>query len=134
MSRLFIAASLGVSIALVSLVTTGCSDHPPASPPATAERPASPPTKPSEADEVAVERKKLSAADRSMVEAQEWCVVMTDERLGAMGPPIKLTIKGETVFICCKGCKKTAESNPDETLAKLKELKAKAESERIARR
>ena len=131
---MLILGTLAVSIALVSVVTTGCSDHPAASPLAVAERPASPPPKPAETDEVAVERKKLSAADRSMVEDQEWCVVMTDERLGAMGPPIKLTIKGETVFICCKGCKKTAEKNPDETLAKLKELKEKAKSEKIARR
>lgn len=134
MFRVFTAASLGVAFTLVSLVSTGCSDHPPASPLATAERPASPPTQPSEVDEVAGIRKKLSAEDRILVDAQEWCVVMTDERLGAMGPPIKLTIKGEPVFICCKGCKKTAEANPDETLAKLKELKAKAQSEKIARR
>jgi hypothetical protein len=76
-------------------------------------------------DEVLAERNKLSPEDRKLVDAQEWCVISDDGRLGEMGPPIKLMIKGETVFICCKGCKKDAEANPEKTLAKLKELKAK---------
>jgi hypothetical protein len=83
------------------------------------------PTKESAEAEIAAERAKLSPDDRALVEAQEWCVVMTDERLGSMGPPIKLTIKGQPVFICCRGCRRKAEANPDQTLAKLEELKAK---------
>jgi hypothetical protein len=78
------------------------------------------------ADEVAAERAKLTPEDRALAEAQEWCVVQTDERLGSMGPPIKLDIKGHPVFLCCKGCQKKAERDPDATLAKLTELKAKA--------
>jgi len=77
------------------------------------------------ADEVAVERAKLDPTDRALVDAQEWCVINTDERLGSMGAPIKLDIKGQAVFICCKSCKKKAEADPDKTLAKLAELKAK---------
>lgn len=46
------------------------------------------------ANEVNAERAKLSLADRALVDAQEWCVVNTDERLGGMGPPPKLDIKG----------------------------------------
>ncbi len=84
----------------------------------------SPPTQ--EADDVAAERAKLSPADRALVAAQEWCVISTDGRLGSMGPPIKLDIKGRPVFVCCKGCKKEAEADPDKTLATLAELKAKA--------
>jgi hypothetical protein len=77
--------------------------------------------------EVTVEeiRDKLSAEDRALVEAQEWCVVSTEERLGSMGAPIKLDINGQPVFICCKGCKKSAERDPEKTLATLAELKAK---------
>ena len=82
------------------------------------------------ADTVAAERAKLSPEDRALVDAQEWCVVQTDERLGSMGAPIKLDIKGQPVFICCKGCQKKAEKDPDATLAKLEELKAKARSEK----
>ncbi len=77
------------------------------------------------ADEVAAERAKLSPEDRALVDAQEWCVVSTEERLGSMGPPIQLDIKGQPVFVCCKGCKRKAEADPDKTLAKLAELKNK---------
>ncbi|MCE9567750.1 MAG: hypothetical protein K8U57_37605 [Planctomycetes bacterium] len=79
--------------------------------------------------EVAVERTKLSPADRALVEAQEWCVVNTEERLGSMGPPVKLEVKGRSVFICCKGCKQKAEADPEQTLAKAEELTAKAKLE-----
>lgn len=74
--------------------------------------------------EIKAERAKLSPMDRDLVESQEWCTV-TDERLGSMGPPIKLTIKDQPVFVCCSGCKKKAESDADKTLAKVEELKAK---------
>jgi hypothetical protein len=82
------------------------------------------------AAEIAAERAKLSPEDRALVEAQEWCVVQNDERLGSMGPPIKVTIKGQPVFLCCGHCKKMAEKDPDATLAKLEELKAKARTEK----
>lgn len=75
--------------------------------------------------EIAGERAKLSPEDRAHVEAQEWCVVSDDERLGSMGPPIKLDVNGQAVFICCKGCRRKALADPVRTLAKLEELKAK---------
>ena len=81
-------------------------------------------------DEVAAERAKLSPEDRALVEAQEWCVVSSDERLGSMGPPIKLDIKGQPVFVCCAGCKRKAEADPDKTLRKVEDLKAKAKAEK----
>lgn len=76
-------------------------------------------------DDVTAERVELSPEDRALVDAQEWCVVSTDERLGSMGPPLKLDINGQVVFVCCKGCKRKAEADPDKTLAKLAELKIK---------
>lgn len=78
-----------------------------------------------ELDEVATERAKLDAPARALVDAQEWCVISSDERLGSMGAPIRLDIQGQAVYVCCKGCQKKAESNPEKTLAKLAELKAK---------
>ena len=76
--------------------------------------------------EIRATRAKLSPEDRALVEAQEWCVIQDDERLGgSMGPPVKLTIKGQLVFIYCGSCRKAAEANPDKTLAKVEELKAK---------
>ena len=51
--------------------------------------------------------------------------VVSNDRLGAMGPPSKLMVRGEPVFLCCDGCKKKALADPDKTLARVKELKAK---------
>ncbi len=84
----------------------------------------------SKPEEVAAERAKLSPEDRVLVEAQEWCVISSDERLGSMGPPLKLDIKGQPVFVCCNSCRKKAEADPDKTLAKVAEFKARAKSEK----
>jgi hypothetical protein len=72
---------------------------------------------------------KLSPEDRKLAEAQKYCAVENDDRLGEMGVPIKIMLKDQPVFLCCKGCKKEAEKDPDKTLAKVKELKAKARAE-----
>jgi len=42
-----------------------------------------------------------------------------------MGAPTKVTIRGQPVFLCCADCAEKARENPDKTLAKVKELKAK---------
>ncbi len=62
---------------------------------------------------------KLADADRVSAEKQEMCPV-TGDHLGSMGVPIKLTLKGQDVWICCKGCKDAVEKNPEKYLAKLK--------------
>jgi len=98
------------------LVLAGCG----ASPTSTADKKA-------EADEaVRAERAKLGAGDRALVDAQEWCAVQSSERLGSMGPPVKLDLKGEAVFLCCAGCERRALADPDQTLAKLQALREKA--------
>ncbi len=68
---------------------------------------------------------KLSREDRALVDAQGNCPVMVKNRLGVMGPPVKVMIKGQPVFLCCKGCATKALANPDATLARVEELKAK---------
>ena len=60
---------------------------------------------------------KLSPDDRKLAEAQKFCAIQTKNRLGAMGTPIKLMVKGQPVFVCCKGCQSKATANPDATLA-----------------
>ena len=70
-------------------------------------------------------RAKLRPEEFSAVEAQQWCAVTADERLGSMGPPLKIELKGQPVYLCCNSCKKKAEADPDNTLAKAAELKAK---------
>ncbi len=71
---------------------------------------------------------KLSAEDRRLAEEQKYCPVVTENLLGSMGPPIIRNIKGRKVFLCCPACEEEALENPDQTLAKVKELKAKAAS------
>src|SRR5579872_5699782 len=66
---------------------------------------------------------KLSDDDRKIAEKQQFCPVLADSRLGAMGVPVKLVIENQPVFLCCDGCKKAAQDNPQETLAKVKKLK-----------
>jgi len=58
---------------------------------------------------------KLSTPDRSRAEAQKVCPVLKN-RLGGMGIPVKLLLKGQPVFLCCKGCEDEAKADPDRTL------------------
>ena len=54
--------------------------------------------------------------------------VLEENRLGLMGPPVKVLLKGQPVFLCCKSCEEEALTNPDQTLAKVEKLKAKAKA------
>src|SRR5262249_22162509 len=65
---------------------------------------------------------KLSPADRAAAEAEELCPVLDGSPLGGMGVPVKLTLEGQDVFLCCKNCLKRAQASPAETLARAKEL------------
>jgi uncharacterized protein (TIGR03000 family) len=76
--------------------------------------------------EIAANLAKLDPADRKAAEEQRFCAVQEGIRLGAMGVPVKITVKGEPVFLCCKGCADAAQKNADQTIAKVKEMKAKA--------
>jgi hypothetical protein len=60
---------------------------------------------------------KLSPEDRKLAEDQGYCAV-SSEPLGSMGAPIKMMIEDQPVFICCKGCEGTVESDPTAALAK----------------
>jgi hypothetical protein len=108
--------------------TASSADHtPPASSTAAAKAPAAEAVDPKEEAEIKENLAKLSPEDRKLAEAQRFCPIEEERRLGSseMGKPMKLEIKGKTVFICCGGCKKEALANPDKTLAKVEELKAK---------
>ncbi len=47
---------------------------------------------------------------------QKTCPV-TGEELGSMGRPVPVTLKGQTVYVCCRGCAAKAQADPDKTLA-----------------
>lgn len=81
------------------------------------------------ADEIKAARAQLNEEDRKLANAQEYCVIMTEHRLGEMGVPVKLTVKDQPVFLCCKGCRTKALANPEKTLATVEELKAKVKAD-----
>jgi Cu(I)/Ag(I) efflux system membrane fusion protein len=64
---------------------------------------------------------KLSPEDQELAARQKSCPI-TGLRLGAMGVPVKLTLKGRTVFLCCPGCVEQAKKDADKTLQKVDEL------------
>jgi YHS domain-containing protein len=37
-----------------------------------------------------------------------------------MGTPLKVSVSGKDVWICCEGCREKLLANPDQYLAKLK--------------
>jgi YHS domain-containing protein len=61
---------------------------------------------------------KLSAADQVAALAQKVCPV-SGEKLGEMGTPIKITVKGRDVFLCCPSCKEDLLKDPEKYFAKL---------------
>ena len=116
MTRQFHFALVPASVALAALV--GCSGDPAAAPkPAT--KVVTVPAAKAVDPEIAAALAKLPAADRTLAEAQGVCPI-TGEPLGSMGMPVKLVLKDQPVFLCCAGCKKKAEADPDKTLAAAK--------------
>ena len=65
----------------------------------------------------------MEPQDRDAAKAQGFCPVMTESALGSMGPPVKVDVGGEAVFVCCKGCGKKAQANAEKTLATVATLK-----------
>ena len=64
---------------------------------------------------------KSTAADADAIARQKLCPVM-DEPLGSMGTPLKVTGLERDVYLCCKGCFKFVEKEPEKYLAKLPPL------------
>jgi hypothetical protein len=73
---------------------------------------------------------KLSPEDRRIAETQVFCAIDQDSALGSMGPIYKVLVKGQPVFLCCKGCEAEAKAKPDETLAALQKLMSRPSAKR----
>lgn len=73
---------------------------------------------------------ELSPEDQIAAKAQGFCAYANDSPLGSMGAPYKLMINDQVVFLCCEGCESQALKKPEETLAKVAELKAKVLAEK----
>jgi YHS domain-containing protein len=85
----------------------------------TTDKPETKADHPHDADDDTAGLAELSSADRAAAEKQAVCPV-TGEKLGSMGKPCKVTVKGQTVFLCCAGCEGSLNKDPDKYLAKLK--------------
>jgi hypothetical protein len=83
-------------------------------------------------DSIAESFAKLPPEDRALAEAQGYCAVEPENRLGSMGVPVKVMVKDQPVFVCCAGCEKKALREADATLAQVAELKAKVAEEKAA--
>jgi uncharacterized protein (TIGR02231 family) len=83
---------------------------------------------PEEAAKVKASLARLSPEDRQLAEAQAFCPVDQESALGINGPPLKMMIKDQPVFFCCKGCQSQARAHPDETLAMLEKLRARVKA------
>ena len=71
---------------------------------------------------------KLTPTDRRLALSQRFCAVLTDSRLGSMGPPVKVVLNGEPVFLCCQGCVQSAKANPEATIARVRQQGAENKS------
>jgi uncharacterized protein (TIGR03000 family) len=68
---------------------------------------------------------RLSPEDRKLAESQKVCAVQEQVRLGAVGKPVKVLLKGQPAFLCCEACRTRAQNNPEQTLEKVQKMKAK---------
>jgi hypothetical protein len=79
--------------------------------------------------EIRAELAKLSPEDRRLAEEQVFCAAQKENsRLGSMGVPLKLMIRGQPAFVCCDGCAKEARDHPAQTLATVERLRTKAKA------
>lgn len=58
----------------------------------------------------------VPAAAAAPYGGQKTCPI-TGGELGSMGKPIPVTLKGQTVYVCCRGCVAKAQADPDKALA-----------------
>lgn len=65
---------------------------------------------------------KLSPEDRQAAERQVFCAIDQDSPLGSTGPILKVNLKGQPVFVCCKGCEAEARAHPEEAFLKFQQL------------
>jgi len=62
---------------------------------------------------------------RALAAAQKICPV-TKKPLGSMGTPLKVSVAGRVVLICCEGCEGLLLKSPEKYLAGIKEAKSPA--------
>jgi hypothetical protein len=111
-----------LALLFAPLFVAGCSEAPA---PGKGSQTVRQPEAPDDEAEARAGLAELPPADRKQAEAQKFCAVQTENLLGSMGVPVKVLVKGQPVFLCCKGCRKKALADPDRTLARVDELRRK---------
>jgi len=53
-----------------------------------------------------------STPAKELYGGQKTCPV-TGEKLGSMGPAVSVTVRGETIYVCCQGCVGKVQRDPD---------------------
>ncbi len=116
MSRFVTGVAMGFAL-MSAAILPGCGSK---SEPAPAKDAATPDSAVKEEPQSEIDRElaKLSGADRALAESQKVCPV-SGEPLGSMGAPIKVTVEGRSLFVCCEGCVEDAKKNFDDYIAKL---------------
>ena len=64
-----------------------------------------------------------TTSDQAAIAQQRVCAV-SGGKLGGMGTPVKITMGGQSLFVCCKGCTGKVEKNSDHYFAKATQLRA----------
>jgi uncharacterized protein (TIGR02231 family) len=90
--------------------------------------PAMPTMTTSEEAKIRAAMARLSPEDRKLAEAQTWCAIDQQSRLGSTGPILKEIVKGRPIFVCCRGCAAEVRSDPDNALQMLDKLMARVKS------
>jgi hypothetical protein len=104
---------------LVLLFFVGCQGQPSSDTTTTAPGPA---TMDTDAD-LRANLSQLGPEDQQRAEQQKYCPMMEGVRLGEMGRPYKVTVQGDSIFVCCKKCVLAAQNEPDRALAKIRDLR-----------
>jgi hypothetical protein len=86
----------------------------------------------SKEEKIALALAQLAPTDRELAVVQKFCAVIEKSRLGSMGTPMRVVLNGEPVFLCCKGCEQAAKDDPQGTLARVKQLRARGKTKSSA--
>jgi Cu(I)/Ag(I) efflux system membrane fusion protein len=71
---------------------------------------------------------RLAPVDRKLAEAQVYCPIKQNVRLGSMGMPESVVLGGQKVFLCCSACINKARAEEKKTLETVARLQAEAKS------
>lgn len=99
-------------VVLLVLAVGGCQDKPSPNTATPAD---------TEAD-IKVGLARLGPDEQRIAEQQKYCPMMEGVRLGEVGRPCKVTVKGVSAFVCCEVCLRAAQEDPDQALAKISRL------------